>query len=127
MFLGKFLQKSTIHKECGKEYLTYEEKETDVHIATNMIRDVVLDRCDMSVLISADSDLVPPIDFIREFKPEHKIFIYFPPNRFSYELQKKAINTVKLENHEERFKKSLLENEIKIPSGYILKRPTHWN
>jgi uncharacterized LabA/DUF88 family protein len=127
LFLGKFLQKTVIHKECGKPYMTYEEKETDVHIATNMIRDVVIDRCDISVLISADSDLVPPIEFIKEYKPSHKIFVYFPPNRFSYDLTKKAVNIVKLENHESKFKTSLLDDEIKLSSGFVIKRPAHWN
>ena len=103
-----------------------EEKETDVHIATNMIRDVVLDRCDVSILVSADSDLNPPIDFIKEYNPLHKIFTFFPPNRFSYDLQKKSNSFVKLDNHEAKFKTSLLESEITLPSGYILKQPKHW-
>ena len=115
-----------IHQECGKPFLTFEEKETDVHIATNMIRDVVLDRCDVSILVSADSDLNPPIDFIKEYKPLHKIFTFFPPNRFSYDLKKKSNSFINLEHHELKFKSSLLDSEIKLKSGYILKQPNHW-
>lgn len=127
LFLGKFLKKETMHSSCGKPFVTFEEKETDVHIATNMIRDVVLERCDISILISADSDLNPPIDFIREFKPAHKILIYFPPNRFSFDLQNKSNTSLKLENHEEKFKNSMLPSEIETPSKYVLKKPMHWS
>jgi len=34
-----------------------------------MIGDVVFDKCDISILVSADSDLIPPINFIKEFNP----------------------------------------------------------
>lgn len=105
---------------------TFEEKETDVHIAVQMIRDVVLEKCDLSVLISADSDLIPPIDFIKEIKPNNKIFVYYPPNRFSYDLKQKATNYILLENHELKFKESQFPNEIQLPNGYILNRPSKW-
>ena len=37
------------------------EKMTDVNIATHLIIDAFQDRYDMAMLISGDSDLVPPI------------------------------------------------------------------
>ncbi|MEK6553049.1 MAG: NYN domain-containing protein, partial [Bacteroidota bacterium] len=69
---------------------TYVEKETDVRIAVNMIRDVIFNNCERSVLISADSDLVPALDFISEINAKHKTIICFPPKRFSFELQQRA-------------------------------------
>lgn len=124
LFLGKFLEKNINHN--GQIIKTFEEKETDVHIAVQMIRDVALNQCDVSVLISADSDLIPPIDFINEIKPTHKIFIYFPPARFSYDLKQKATNYISLNNHEQKFKDSVFPEEITLPNGYILKRPSKW-
>lgn len=124
LFLGKFLEK-TINFN-GQLIRTFEEKETDVHIAVQMIRDIVLDQCDISVLISADSDLIPPINFINELKPKHKIFVYFPPSRFSYDLKQKANNVISLENHELKFKDSVFPNEVYLSNGYALKRPDKW-
>lgn len=126
LFLGKFLKKSILHQSCGTQFVTFEEKETDVHIATNMIRDVVLERCEVSVLVSADSDLIPPIDFIKEYKPIHKIITFFPPNRFSFDLQKKSNSFIKLDNHETKFKTSLLNASITLANGYEIKQPNHW-
>ncbi|MCL5990945.1 MAG: NYN domain-containing protein [Bacteroidetes bacterium] len=110
----------------GIKYRTFEEKQTDVNIAVNLIRDVILEKCDVSILISADSDLIPSIEFIREIKPKHKIIVYFPPQRFSYELKTICNAYLKLENYKHYFEKSLLADEIKIESGYILKKPVNW-
>ena len=65
LHLGKFLKKSKTCNKCNFSYDTFEEKETDVRIATNIIRDVVLNKCTLSILITADSDLIPPIDCIK--------------------------------------------------------------
>ncbi len=97
-----------------------------MHIATNTIRDCVLNKCTVTILISADSDLIPPMNFIREYNPHQKIIVYFPPNRFSYDLKNKADITIKLESHQDKFEKSILADEIKLPNGFILKKPLLW-
>lgn len=126
LHLGKFLKKTKTCNSCKASYDTFEEKETDVRIASNMIRDVVLKKCHLSILISADSDLIPPIDCIKEIQPLHKIIVYFPPNRFSYDLEKKTTNSIKLENHKDKFEKSMLPENITLINGYNFSRPTKW-
>jgi len=126
LHLGKFLKKVITCRKCSHVYHTYEEKQTDVDIAVKMIGDVVHDRCDISILVSADSDLIPPINFIRGHKVNHKIFVYFPPQRFSYELTNKADRIVKLENHEGRFANSLLPDPVTLASGIQLPKPAIW-
>lgn len=91
-----------------------------------MISDVVKDACDMSILVSADSDLIPPIDFIRDFKPNHKIFVYFPPRRTSFDLSSISDKFIRLDRHEQRFRNSLLPEEIETANGFIIKRPDKW-
>ena len=126
LVLGKYLSKSITCYSCKNIINTFEEKQSDVNIAVKMIRDVVLNRNDVSIIVTADSDLTPPIDFIRELKPLHKILVYFPPNRFSYDLKQKADNYLKLENHYDKFKNAILPSEITLKNGYILKRPDKW-
>lgn len=127
LHLGKFLQKKIKCQSCQQSYITYEEKESDVRLATAMISDVVKGKCDTSILVSADSDIIPAIDFIRSFKPEHKIYVYFPPHRVSFDLRQKADRYILLERHPEKFEKSLLPDKIPlVPSGYILQRPPQW-
>ncbi len=47
--LGKFLQKQFICRNCQDSIIQFEEKETDVRIATHMLSDVVQKKCDISI------------------------------------------------------------------------------
>jgi uncharacterized LabA/DUF88 family protein len=126
VILGRYLPKMQTCRNCGHIHNTFEEKETDVKIATKMISDVVGNSCDISILVSADSDLVPPIEFIRSYKPLHKIFVYFPPNRYSSNLYTLANNTKKLEGSELIFANSLLPESITLTNGFVIKKPITW-
>lgn len=124
LLLGKFMEKTI---PVGEKLIrTYEEKQTDVHIAVKMIRDVVLDKCDCSILVSADSDLTPPIDFLHEYKPSHRVYVYFPPNRFSYDLKQRGNAVVHLQNHPMKFSAALLPDSIDLPNGHTINRPAKW-
>jgi len=126
LHLGKFLRKEITCRECNKTHITFEEKESDVRVSTRMIADVVNDKCDISILVSADSDLIPPIEFIREFKPSHKIFVFFPPCRTSNDLLNLSDFYIKLERHEPKFIASILPDEIDNLKGYMIKCPDKW-
>lgn len=124
LILGKFLRKN---KEIdGHKYVVYEEKQTDVNIAVEMIRNVVQDKCDVSIIVSADSDLIPPIRLIRELDENHRIFVYFPPKRYSRDLEDHCDARFNLERYETRFKSSLLPDVIELKNGYKIKRPESW-
>ena len=124
LIFGKYLEKPI--RLGGKTFKTYEEKQTNVNIAVEMIRNVVFDKYDITILVSADSDLLPPINFIRELSPNHKIFVFFPPNRYSADLSNHCDNSINLVRYESRFKKAIMNDEITLPNGYILKRPKTW-
>ncbi len=52
-----------------------------------MIADCVLGATDTIVLVSADSDLVPQLEFIQKHYPEKRIKVYFPPSNYSCDLK----------------------------------------
>jgi uncharacterized LabA/DUF88 family protein len=58
-------------------------KMTHVNIATQMIIDAFQNNFDRVMLISGDSDLVPPIRAIHENFGEKRVFVAFPPRRQS--------------------------------------------
>jgi uncharacterized LabA/DUF88 family protein len=124
--LGKFLQKKFTCRNCQDSIIQFEEKETDVRIATHMLSDVVHKKCDISILVSADSDLIPPIEAIREMNHQHKIWTYFPPQRYSSDLVSLSDRYVKLERHPIKFDESQLPEELQLRDGYLIKRPKHW-
>lgn len=52
--------------QCGHQWVNFEEKVTDVNIATHMLCDAYEDRYDIAFVISADADLVPPVEAVRK-------------------------------------------------------------
>jgi len=72
---------------CGKSNLHPQEKKTDVNIATRLICDGLADIYDTAILVTADSDLIPAIQAIKKLKPNKRIIVAFPPNRYSKELE----------------------------------------
>lgn len=124
--LGKYVRKD-IPAGNGTCVHTYEEKETDVRVAVQMIADVVGNKCDLSILVSADSDLIPPIEFIRSYKSIHKVIAYFPPNRSSFDLKNICGVYQRLERFEQKFIDNMLPDTLTLPNGYVVKRPLKWN
>lgn len=84
---GKYLEKHIICPYCKGDISRPEEKKTDVNISIRMVEDCVLDRTDIVALVSADSDLVPPIELIQRLFPKIGIKVYFPPSNFSNDLK----------------------------------------
>jgi len=68
----------TCQAKCRQQFRTFEEKRTDVNIAVHLLRDAYEDRCDTFVVVSGDSDLVPPIEAIRARFPKKRVFVYVP-------------------------------------------------
>ena len=82
LILGKYLKKEITCFRCGNVIHTHEEKETDVRIATQIVADAYQNNCDLQIVVSADSDMIPAIELATEAK--HKVFIYFPPHLILY-------------------------------------------
>lgn len=68
-FYGQFLEDRITCRAWGHTYVTHHEKMTDVNIAVELMADAFQDRFDLALLISADSDLVGPIDTVRNLFP----------------------------------------------------------
>lgn len=61
IFYGKYQDNFFECKRCGIKYSTPNEKMTDVNIAVEMLSDAYANAYDAALLISGDSDLIPPI------------------------------------------------------------------
>ena len=105
--------------------MDHEEKQTDVNIAVAMMTDAYLDRFDMALLISGDSDLRPPVDRIHELFPTKRVLVASPPGRHSAELARAGKGTFAISSTKVR--QSQLPETVIGASGYVLKRPQHWS
>jgi uncharacterized LabA/DUF88 family protein len=124
IYYGKY-QKIPRHcNQCGFEEEVPNEKMTDVNIAVELLSDTFQDRYDTAFLISADSDLVPPIKRIQALFPKKILIVVFPPDRFSKELDNYAKATFTIGRA--KLAKSVFPQEVKKADGYILKCPERW-
>lgn len=126
LFLGNYVRKTAICRACGAENFTFEEKKTDVRIATEMVIGCVRDTYDVGILVSADSDLVPPVEFLRFHPHRKRIGIFFPPKRYSTELVKAAHFYMHLANFEARFRKARFPARVFLGKGQHILCPPVW-
>ena len=121
---GHFLSKTDTCRRCGAKRTTYEEKMTDVNIATRLLIDAYDDRFDTAIIVSADSDLSTPIEKVREKFPNKRVIVAFPPRRHSAQLTRVASGHVIIRQN--TLRNILLPDEIKTAAGHVLKRPDGW-
>ncbi len=79
--MGKFKKKDMTCKICKSTWTGHEEKESDVRLSIGLVADAFQNKFDRAIVISADSDLVPPIDFVRSTFKNKEVFVAAPPGR----------------------------------------------
>ena len=124
LILGKYLKKKFKCKNCNFQNDTFEEKESDVRIATQIVADAFRKNCDISIVVSADSDMIPAIELAME--ENHPVFSYFPPFQRSSAIESMFTSVIKLERYESRFKNSILPDVVTLKNGFQLCIPDKW-
>lgn len=126
LILGKYLRKEIKCFNCGNTIHTYEEKETDVRIATQIVADAYEKNCDVSIVVSADSDMIPAVELAKQ--AGQKVFIYFPPNHYSSNLAAMANGRpIQLSLYESRFRQCVFPDTVHLKaSGFDLTIPSRW-
>lgn len=113
---GKYMPKIVKCPKCHYSIMKPEEKKTDVNISVRMVGDCVQDKTDRLVLISGDSDLIPPIEFIVKNYPSKRIRVFFPPTISSaslYSLMRKCgSKVVFLKNNLKKFINAIMPDEV---------------
>jgi uncharacterized LabA/DUF88 family protein len=97
---------------------------TDVNIATEMLLDAFNNRFDKALLVSADSDLVPPVKAIREKYPDKGIVMAFPPRRYSADLQ--TVASASLYINRADLSQSRFPPKVTKADGFVLECPPQW-
>lgn len=125
LILGKYLKKEIECFKCHNIIHTYEEKESDVRIATQIVADAFQHNCDLAIIVSADSDMIPAVELAKEAKIN--VFIYFPPHQYSSNLATMGNGApIQILRYEKRFKQALLPDKITLANGFELSIPTEW-
>jgi len=124
LFFGHYQADIIECKRCGYNWLSYNEKMTDVNIASQMLIDAYQDKYDMAMLMSGDSDLVPPVKAIHSLFLGKRVVVAFPPKRHNTSVALNAKGSLIIG------RKKLLDcqfkDELTKKDGYILKKPDTW-
>jgi uncharacterized LabA/DUF88 family protein len=124
IYYGHYQRDNIECMRCSNIWQNYNEKMTDVNIATQMLIDAYQDKYDMAMLISGDSDLVPPIRAVHENFIQKRVFVAFPPKRFNNSVSIVAKGSFIIG------RKKLIDNqfptEVKKRDGFILRKPKEW-
>lgn len=126
LILGKYLHKEITCFKCGNIIHTFEEKESDVRIATQIVNDANRGNCDVAIIVSADSDMLPAVELAVESGV--KVFIYFPPFQHSNALANATNSTpLNLQRYESRFRASVMPDVVHLKSAnFDLSIPAKW-
>ena len=124
IYYGHYQSDKTECRQCGSIWPTYHEKMTDVNIATQIIIDAYQNKYDMAMLISGDSDLVPPIKAIHENFKNKRVFVAFPPQRHNASVALVAKGSMMIGR--KKLVDSLFDEEVIKKDGFILKKPKEW-
>ena len=111
-------------KSCGKVALASSEKKTDVHIAVEIMMDAFTDAFDTALVVTADSDLVPPIQAVKKHFPGKRIVVFFPPKRHSFELKQEAHAAFTIGRA--KFAGAQMPDRVQKSDGTELCRPAKW-
>jgi NYN domain len=107
------------------QWVSYEEKESDVNIAISLVEDAALDRFDVALLISGDSDLCPALKAAKRLRPSMRIIAAFPPLRGSDPIRRLVDRTLHIDRTTLRH--CQLPDEVMTGNGIKLSRPGYWS
>lgn len=121
---GRFLSKPQKCRQCGEQYIGFEEKKTDVNIACQILNDTHLNYYDCCYVVSGDSDLVPPLQIARKNHPDKQTIVAHPPHRKSVELCGIADGWFAISR--QKIKNNQLPEMVITSHGGELLRPAEW-
>jgi uncharacterized LabA/DUF88 family protein len=121
---GHYLEKTRTCRACHTTWTDYEEKMTDVNIATQLLTDAYDGLFDVAFLVSGDSDLTTPLKRMRTKFPSKTFIVLFPPARQSSQLKQVAHGYLTIS--ETNLKQSQLPDPVTLANGVTLARPPEW-
>jgi uncharacterized LabA/DUF88 family protein len=125
---GKYQDKTMkcrVKDGCGREFMHWEEKQTDVNLAIKMVEDCHNMDCNKIVLVSGDSDFLPPLNLIKNIYKEVELMTLFPPFKFTNSISNLGFPCIAMDKYKPRWNKSILENVVEV-EGKTFRIPVEW-
>lgn len=122
--LGRFKSKFPFCKNCKTSYHAYEEKESDINMAIQLLEDAYEDRFDKAFVVTADTDLSSTLLRVKTLFPHKKIVLLIPPMKLKEARDLTSCNRW-IEIKKSHIKHSLLHERIDY-NGEEIHMPKEW-
>jgi uncharacterized LabA/DUF88 family protein len=114
--IGHFKEKQKKCLKCKATWCAHEEKQSDVNFAIHLLHQAHINGFDKALLVTADSDLCPPIDLVLDTFPEKELIILTPPNRYEIAREiRSKVTTIRIK--QKHLKASLLPEYVHDGAG----------
>lgn len=124
IYYGHYQSQVEQCRRCGHTYPYSNEKMTDVNIAVEILTDAYSGKFDTAMLVTGDSDLVPPINAVHNLFKDKRVFVAFPPNRFNVSVKNAAKGCMTIGR--KKLKDAQFPEKVTKKDGFILTRPALW-
>jgi len=121
---GKYKLRDKFCKNCKTHYQTYEEKQTDVNIAIQLLKSATLNEFDKAFIVSGDSDLLAAIKTVKTLYPEKTISAIFPFGRKSDDIAGACDSFSKIKI--KHLQNSRLDDPFVLTNSEIINCPREW-
>lgn len=123
---GKYQDKSiTCRGTCKQQFMHWEEKQTDVNLAIKMVEECHYKNCEKIILVSGDSDFLPPLNLILNYYKEKEISVLFPPCKYTQSIENLKIPTISMGIHKPRWNRAKLDPVVNV-NNKTYRIPTEW-
>ena len=122
--LGRFKSKQMWCPICRKPFVSHEEKETDVAIATRLFEICHSDEAESVVLLTGDTDLAPTVRTCKRLFSTKLILFAFPYRRTNAELA--AISPESFSIKRRSCLRHQFPDPFVMPDGTSIAKPAAW-
>jgi len=123
--LGQFKRRRVVRPVCGAARDRYEEKETDVAIASRLLAPATRERYGVVLVVTGDTDLVPAVQTARSGPGALTVAVAFPYRRVNRQLRFAADAGLRLG------RASYLRHQFPLAAPgsdrSLVSRPTEWS
>lgn len=123
--ISHFKRKDAWDTYTNQQFVTHEEKETDVAIACAVLEGAACDEFDVAVLVTGDTDLRPCVTTFQRLYPNKQLIFAFPFDRKNNDLARLAPDSFTLSA--ESYVKHQFPERVRLPSGKHVYCPKEWS
>ncbi len=118
------LRDSQCEAQCRQIFTRYQEKETDVKLGIDLVRDAIRGLVDGVLVLTGDTDQVPTLKLLREETPALKILPVFPPSKRKFPAELTAFKPFRILSEGILLRHQLPESLM--DQAGLIARPLKW-